>query len=410
MTSPHELGSTGASTRASVVILNGFLGSGKTTLFRNLLAQAKQRNLATCAIVNDMSELDIDGELIGNTRAVEENTGVLRSIHSCVLGSKQGIAKLDAALEELLSRHAPELVIIETSGGCHPLPLVEYFNEHGEVDLKGVFVLVDSLMLAHDYEYGETLVPRMQNNMAQGRRGTENLLVEQIMFCNHLILTKADRIKEQKLREVAGFIQSINPFVTVLSVIYGRLSIDYLLELQPYDYSKVADLVEELKPALEAEENDDRPYDLATRVIKDDRPFHPQRLWDTCHRYLDQRIYRSKGFFWLASRSKLSLLWNQAAGSISLEMVGYWRSGLVEDEKSDISESERQQLKEMLAEKSGRFGDRRCDLTVIGDQSQVDRFTEALRSCFLTEDEIARWEKGRTFPDPWPKKVRNIAG
>ncbi|MEO1085945.1 MAG: GTP-binding protein, partial [Acidobacteriota bacterium] len=295
-----------------------------------------------------------------------------------------------------------------TSGGCHPLPLIDYFKDHRQVELTGAFALVDSLMLVHDYESGESLVPRMQDNMARNRRDTTSLLVEQVMFCSHLILTKADRIDEEKLRTVASSLQSINPFVPILSVVFGKLSLESLSELPPYDYSKVLDLIEELKPALAAEENDDRPYDLATRVIKDDRPFHPQRLWDACHQYLDQRIYRSKGFFWLASHNKLSLLWNQAAGSISLELIGYWRAGIADDKSSGIPEAELRQLKEILAEEPGRFGDRCCDLTVIGDQAQVDRFTDALKSCFLTDREIGLWKNGYLFPDPWPQNIVKV--
>lgn len=394
--------------KPSVIILTGFLGSGKTTLFRNLLAQSRREAISVCAIVNDMSELDIDGELIGNAEVMADRSA-FRSIHSCVLSSQRGVGELDRALEQLLSIHDPRFVLIETSGSCHPLPLVEYFKDHAQVELVGVFALVDSLMLAHDYGYGETLVPRMQQNLAAGKRDTVNLLVEQIMFCSHLVLTKADRIEEEKIAEMASFVQAINPFVSILSVVFGKLSIEFLFDLQPYHYFRVNDLIEELRPALEAEEDDDRPYNLATRVIKDDRPFHPQRLWDTCHQHLDHRIYRSKGFFWLASRSKLSLLWNQAAGSISLEMIGLWRSGIVDDANSGISELERHQLKELLAKEPGRFGDRRCDLTVIGDEAQVDRFTDALKLCFLTEDEIRLWEAGGAFPDPWPKTLVNIA-
>jgi G3E family GTPase len=392
-----------------VVILNGFLGSGKTTLFRKLLTQSKKRNIPVCAIVNDMSELDVDGELISNTEIVEENEQVLESIPSCVLSSKQGIKKLDKAIKNLLSNQNPVLIIIETSGSCHPMPLIEYFKDHQKVKLTGLFNLVDSLMLAHDYNYGENLIPKMQQNIAQGKRDTVNLLVEQIMFCSHLILTKADRIEEQKLPDVATYIQGINPHVSTHSVHFGKLNIDALFELPEYNYFQVAQLVEELKSVLENEENEDKPYDLATRVIKDERPFHPQRLWDACHNHLDQGIYRSKGFFWLSSRNKFSLLWNQAAGSISLELIGSWRAGIVEDENHGLLEFEIKLLKEKLASEKGRFGDRRCDLTVIGDQSKVDRFTDALKSCFLTEEEIKLWENGFEFPDPWPKTIVKLA-
>ena len=88
-----------------IVILNGFLGSGKTTLFINLLAQSKKKDITVCAIVNDMSELDVDGELIGNTEIVENDSNILESINSCVLSSKKGIQKLDQSINKLLSNH-----------------------------------------------------------------------------------------------------------------------------------------------------------------------------------------------------------------------------------------------------------------------------------------------------------------
>lgn len=401
--------SNNSPTRVPVVILNGFLGSGKTTLFRNLLSQSKKKAIPVCAIVNDMSELDVDGELIGISEAVEENRHILESINSCVLSSQQGIEKLDQALKKLLSNQKPELVIIETSGSCHPMPLIAYFKNQTQVTLVGLFALVDTLMLTHDYKFGADLIPRLQQNLAQDKRDTVNLLVEQIMFCSHLFLTKTDRIEEDKLPHIAAHIQAINPFASVHSVYYGRLAIESLFELEEYNYFQVAQLVDELKPVLEAEEDKDKPYDLATRVIKDDRPFHPQRFWDVCHQYLDQRIYRSKGFFWLASRDKLSLLWNQAAGSISLELIGYWRAGIVEDENPGITDFEIQELKKLLAKEPGRFGDRQCDLTVIGDHAHVDRFTDALKSCFLTDEEIALWKDGYEFADPWPKNIVKIA-
>ena len=393
------------SEKIPAVILNGFLGSGKTTLFRNLLSQSKKKNISVCAIVNDMSELDVDGELLGNTEIVEENNSILESIHSCVLSSKKGIEKLDKAIQKLLLKQDPELIIIETSGSCHPMPLIEYFKKHSQVELTGLFTLVDSLMLAHDYQYGESLIPKMRNNLVYGKRDTVNLLVEQIMFCSHLILTKGDRIEQDRLPHIASYINEINPHVSVHSVLFGKLEIESLFELEEYDYFKVAQLTKELKAVIELEEEGDRPYDLATRVIKDDRPFHPQRLWDICHEYLDERIYRSKGFFWLASRDRHSLLWNQAAGGISLELIGSWRSGILEDNNHGLSEMEIKLLEEKLEKESGRFGDRHCDLTVIGDKTQVDSFTNSLKSCFLNDQEIQLWENGHEFEDPWPKNI-----
>ena len=88
-----------------------------------------------------------------------------------------------------------------------------------------------------------------------------------------------------------------------------------------------------------------------------------------------------------------------------MELIGSWRAGILEDDDHGLLEFELELLKEQLANEKGRFGDRRCDLTVIGDQSKVDRFTEALNACFLTEEEIKLWENGHEFTDPWPKRI-----
>lgn len=393
--------------KTPVVILNGFLGSGKTTLFRSLLVQSKKKDLAVSAIVNDMSELDVDGELIGNSDMMEDNPELFVTINSCVISSKKGIQKLDKALHKFIA-NGPKLIIIETSGSAHPMPLVQYFKKQSKFRLTGILALVDSLMLAHDYNYGQKLIPLMQQNLQLQKRGMINLLVEQILFCSHLIITKADRIPKEKLSEVAKQIQPINPFVSIFSVLFGKLAIEDLLEMQDYDFYKVAQLIDELQPTLQAESEENRPYNMATRVLKDDRPFHPERLWNVCHQYLDQRIYRSKGFFWLASRDSMSLLWNQTAGSINLELMGYWRSGMIEENSYGLLEEEIVQLKAKVAEDSGRFGDRHCHITIIGDKNQVDKFTNELNSCFLTEDEIQYWEIGGEFDDPWPANIVKI--
>jgi len=166
-----------ANKKIPVVILNGFLGSGKTTLFRNLLYQSKKKNIKVAAVVNDMSALDVDGELLGNLEVIEEDNSLLESIHNCVLSSAKGIQKLDDAIHKLCTNKSLELIVIETSGSCHPLPLVEYFRTHKQLMLTKVFALVDCWMLAHDYRYGEQLIPQMQSNLSQNKRDTGFLVL-----------------------------------------------------------------------------------------------------------------------------------------------------------------------------------------------------------------------------------------
>ena len=394
----------------SVIILNGFLGSGKTTLFRNLLTQSKKLNLHIGAIVNDMSELDVDGELLGNNPAIEEGDSPLISIHACVLSSQQGLKKLASALDKLtqFTTQKTQLILIETSGSCHPMPLIQFFKEYNEMTLTGVFTLVDSLTLCHDFENGQSLVPAFQKNLASGLRDTTNLLVEQILFGSHIFLTKADRIPDLQRHALIETLRNINPNAPVQQLQFGNMSLSSLLDLPTYDFQSVAILTEELSRELSTEVEADRPYNIATRVIRSDKPFHPTRLWDVCHEYLNDQIYRSKGFFWLASRDKFAMLWNQAGSGINLEIVGSWRASIAEDVDSGLTEMEITELKKRLEDESGRFGDRHCNLTVIGDKSNVDDFTTALESCFLSDAEIEMWRSGHEFSDPWPQTIKKV--
>ena len=386
-----------------VVILNGFLGSGKTTLFKSLLSQCISKNIVVCAIVNDMSELDVDGELISNILE-GDNSQIFYSISSCILSSKKGIAKLNQSIVNSFKNN-PELIIIETSGSCHPMPLIKYFKGHEKVKLTGVFVLLDSQMITQDFNHGKNLIPEMQQNMISNIRGPINLLVEQILFSSHIILTKTDKINSNILQEIHNQVKQINPYAIINSVVYGNLSVKFLFDINEYNYFNVAKLFDELQPTLDYEAEIDKPYNLASNVIKDDRPFHPERLWQVCHEFLDKKIYRSKGFFWLASRRSHSLLWSQAASGINLELIGTWRASILEDEENNLLPEELKSLKEVISNQKGRFGDRRCDLTVIGDKDHVNHFTEKLKSCFLTDEEIGKWKDGDSFKDPWPKKI-----
>ncbi|MEM1225733.1 MAG: GTP-binding protein [Planctomycetota bacterium] len=393
---------SGAESRIPVLLINGFLGSGKTTLLKSLLVQSHQRRRSVGVVVNDMSELDVDGLIVAQTEFFDKDDANFQSIYSCVLSSKSGIQKLERAVDHILANGSPDLLIIETSGSCHPMPLIEFFSTKPQLKLTGALTLVDAAMIDQDYSCGKQIVPVMQRNLQTQQRDTTNLMVEQIMFCSHLLLTKVDRIDQGKLETIAQSIHGLNPFVSVVSVPWGNLPLDDVLVMPEYDYHRVEQLIGELRPVFAEESDDNRPYNLATSVIQDDRPFHPQRLWDTCNQHLGQHIYRSKGFFYLSSRDNVSLLWNQAAAGISLELVGYWRSGILEDEQNGLDEMEMEGLRKRLANETGRFGDRRCHLTVIGDKGQVDWFAESLRRCFLTEGEIEHWRSGGDFPDPWP--------
>lgn len=393
-----------------LTILNGFLGAGKTTLLKRLLIQAHRQRLTVSVIVNDMSELDVDGVLIANTEVVGAEKRNFVTIAADSISSASGIRKLDAALNTLLARRRPDLILLETSGGSHPLPLVKYLRHHRQVGLKGLLTLVDAVMLHDDFSCAGTLLPAWQENLRHGRRGGENLLAEQVLFGSHLLLTKSDRLPLRRIDAMANALHAINPYVSVMAVPWGELPLADVLAMPDYDFYRVERLTDELEGDVEAAPDvQRRPYDIESRVLEDERPFHPQRLWESYHRFLGTGIHRSKGFFWLPGRDDLALLWNQAAGSISLEFIGYWKAGVLTHDDQRLTREEYDALRQQLRRQwPGRFGDRRCRLTVIGQRGELDPFVAALRRSFLTEDEIRRWRAGEVFADPWPRRVARL--
>ncbi|QFT10144.1 GTP-binding protein [Vibrio sp. THAF190c] len=393
-----------------VTILHGFLGSGKTTLLRNILQQASNQSIVPSVVVNDMSELDVDGVLIANTDVVNEEQGNFVTISGDSVSSPSGLVELEQALIQLCEEQKPSWIVIETSGSSHPLPLVEFFKHRTQFVLKDVITLVDAIWLRDDYSQGADLIPTWQENLQKGVRGIENLLVEQIMFSNRVLLTKTDRIDDESVAKIAQAIHPLNVYANIIKTSWGNINIASINSQQNYNYFLVEQLTEELRGGVNTPLNlsGKANQSLVSKVLKDDRPFHPQRLWDTCHQYMTKGVFRSKGFFWFPTRDDVSLLWSQANGNVGLEVTGFWRASVINDESQNYTDEHRKILQEKIDSVDSRFGDRRCRLTVIGQLDEVDSFITALENCFLSDYELVQWKNGANFEDPWPQQVAKL--
>jgi G3E family GTPase len=385
-----------------VTLLCGFLGSGKTTLLRRLLREAPSA-ARLGVIVNDVSDLEVDGDLLRESERLSEAEGTLVSLFSGSISGEKREAFRDS-LARFANRTDLSHIIIETSGSSHPLPLIQEVQALPNLQLKALVTLLDTQTLVTDHGSGIGLLRQLVANEKLGRRSTENLLVEQLQCASHIVLTKAERVPEPELALVRKTLEVLQPKATVLTARYGQTDCD-LLQASGFDAQQAERLAATLEHTPIGESHH---YDIGNSLIRDPRPLHPQRFWDHFHHHLGTGIHRSKGFIWLASRPEQVLLWNQSGGSLGLELLAYWKAALVHDPDGRLLPEEIALLQQQLHGTDPVFGDRLNELTVIGTAQDRGLFICGLQACFCTEPEIRHWQAGGTFTDPWPNSLRRV--
>jgi len=373
-----------------ITVLCGFLGSGKTTLLKKLLRDGGDRRFAV--VVNDLSELEVDAELVQTAR--EGHGDRMLSLHSGSLGGALR-EKLRTALTHLEGDVTVDYLLIETSGGTHPTALVSELAARSGSRLDTFATVVDGLNVLRDFDAGQALL----SAEAISTQPALALLLAQIAAASVLLISKADQLQRSQAEAIIRVLQQLNPRATVITMAYGAVKPEHLLDARTFRPRKAAS---------PAHDDDPAAYDLGSDVLRDPRPFHPQRLHELFTQRLGLGIYRSKGWLWLASRPADVLVWNQAGSWFGLEFSGTWKASILADPAARLLPEEIAALRTRLADTHPVFGDRGCELTVIGTACDRAVFLDDLRSCLCTDEESAAWQRGEAFPDPWPKTFRKI--
>lgn len=372
-----------------ITVLSGFLGSGKTTLLRRLIHEVKDTRLGV--IVNDMSELEVDGDLVRNPEALNEQRGNFASIHAGSISGTQRVA-FAATLDAWRGRDDLDQVVIETSGSTHPWPMIQEIRDRPEFTLDTFVTLIDAKSFMEDHGGGRLL--------RESASPQAPLMVAQVQLANVILLTKTEKLIPQSIELMAQHLTALNPAAALYSVNYGRIKPQFLLGTGSFDMDRAQQLAADWQ---HDDVGDAASYDLGSTVITDPRPLHPRRLWSLFRERLGAGIHRSKGFIWMPSRDRDVLLWNQAAGSIEMELMAYWKAALVTNPDGKLVPEEIATLRDMLKGTHPDFGDRACELTVIGTERDRAIFVAELQTCFCTDDEVIAWQRGEPFDDPWPK-------
>jgi len=385
-----------------VTVLSGFLGAGKTTLLNHILRNREGKRVAV--IVNDMSEVNIDADLVRNGDAALSHTEekMVEMSNGCICCTLREDLLLEVGKMAREGRF--DHLVIESTGVSEPMPVAETFTFEDEAGsslgdiakIDTMVTVVDAPNFIRDYSTTEKLDDRDQAIGDEDERTIVDLLTDQIDFADVIIVNKTDLVSQQEIDTVHGMIRALNPQAIIHDTIKSQVSLDQVIGTGLYNPDR-ASAHEGWLDSLVEHTPETEEYGIANFIYERRAPFHPQRFYD-CLQKEWPGVIRSKGVFWLASRLKQAGFWSQAGAVSSHQCAGYfWAAVPQEHWPEDQTHINRVW--------EGSNGDCRQEMVLIGQNMDIAALTNMLDECLLTEEELAtnerKWHK--LFPDPFPK-------
>lgn len=379
-----------------ITLLTGYLGAGKTTLMNHVLTN--QDGYKVAVIVNDIGEVNIDAKLIAEGGFIQEkdNGKVVPLSNGCICCTLK--EDLMQQIVDILKTRKFDYIMIEASGICEPLPIaqtitllansLEQYGLPKMCRLDNVVTVVDSMRLATEFGCGEDLV---KENIDE--EDIENLLIEQIEFCNVIVLNKVDDVTKEQLNTVKAVIKKLQPNAKIIETNYAKVDVKEIMDTNNFDFERItssAGWIQEMEHDEEKydeheeehhhdhehehhhdhEEGEAEEYGISTFVYTSRKPFDVTKFEKYINEEFPKTIIRCKGLVWFKSDYDMSYLFEQAGKQFKITETGYWLASAPKEDLEQIVKNDPDALKDWDEE----VGDRMIKLVFIGrkmDKEQI---------------------------------------
>lgn len=397
-----------------VTLLTGYLGSGKTTLVNHVLNNQKGYKVAV--IVNDIGEVNIDASLIQKGGVVNQTDDSLVPLQNgCICCTLK--VDLMKQIVELAKTGKFDYILIEASGICEPIPIAQTITAIAEdassyglpeiCRLDNVVSVVDALRLATEFGCGSYLEKEVEEE------DIENLIIQQIEFCNTIVLNKVDEITKEELEQVKLVIKKLQPTAKIIETNYAKVEVSDILNTKSFDLATVASSagwIQELEKDVEEEEahehhheHDDEcdcdeckeeghhhhhhhhhnhehgeteEYGIGSFVYYRRAPFSRSRFEDFANKF-PKTVIRCKGLLWFSNEPSIGYIFEQAGKQIQAFETGEWIASAPKQEQAMLL----RENPDVLEDWDETYGDRMIKLVFIGKNMNKEDIISSLDKC-----------------------------